>query len=52
MTEVSQVLNISKSTTSSLIKDFEKNDILVEVTGYQRNKHYAFNKYLDIYSKS
>jgi Fic family protein len=52
MTEVSQVLNISKSTTSFLIKDFEKNDILVEVTGYQRNKHYLFKKYIDVYSST
>jgi Fic family protein len=52
MTEISNELDISKSTASSLIKDFEKNDILVEVTGYKRNKHYMFKKYLDIYSSS
>jgi len=34
------------------IKDFEKKEILKEVTGYQRNKHYAFKRYLDAFSKS
>ncbi len=51
-TEVVQVLNIAKSTASSLIREFEEKGILQEITGYQRNKNYAFTKYLDIYSKS
>ncbi len=52
MAEVSQELSISKATTSSLIKDFEDKNILIEFTGFKRNKHYLFKKYLDIYSSS
>ena len=37
---------------SLLVKDFEEKEILTEATGHQRNKHYVFNLYLDIYSKS
>ena len=33
------------------LKEFEKKGILVEVTGYERNKLFAFEKYLNIYSK-
>ncbi len=51
-TEVVEVLSIAKSTANSLIKEFEEKDILQEITGYQRNKNYAFTKYLGIYSKS
>lgn len=45
-------LSIAKSTANTLIKDFEKKEILKEVTGHQRNKHYAFKRYLDAFSKS
>ncbi|MGQ4006615.1 hypothetical protein QIW49_09105, partial [Francisellaceae bacterium CB300] len=50
--EILEPLDISsKSTASSLVKEFEKKGILVEVTGYERNKLFAFEKYLNIYSK-
>jgi len=45
-------LEVSKPTASKLVKEFEVKEILVEVTGYQRNKLYVFEQYLDIYSKS
>ncbi len=51
VSEVVKVLDVSKPTANNLIKEFESKDILLEVTGYQRNKHYAFQKYIDIYSK-
>ncbi|MCB4763464.1 MAG: Fic family protein, partial [Sulfurovum sp.] len=50
--DVSKVLDVSKPTANKLVNDFEEKGILVEVTGYQRNKHYLFKQYLDIYSKS
>ena len=51
ITEIVEPLGISKPTANSLIKEFEKKGILVEVTGYERNKLFAFEKYLNIYSK-
>ena len=33
-------------------KHFNKNIIEFEVTGYKKNKHYLFKKYIDIYSSS
>ena len=35
-----------------LVKEFEKIGILIEITGYERNKLFAFDKYLSIYSQS
>ena len=50
--DIVEPLNISKQTANLLIRDFEKNNILKEITGYERNKLYAFEKYLNIYSKT
>ena len=52
ITEVAQELNVTTATAGSLIKDFEKKNILNEITGFQRNKNYAFTRYLEAYSKS
>jgi Fic family protein len=52
MTDVGRELNLAKATVSSLIKDFEEKGILKEITGYERNKYYAFTRYLDAYSQS
>jgi len=52
LSDVVDVLEVSKPTANNLLKEFESKQILEEVTGYQRNKHYAFEKYLEIYSKS
>jgi Fic family protein len=49
--DVVEPLGVSKPTANSLIKEFEKKGILVEVTGYERNKLFAFERYLSIYSK-
>ena len=50
--EVADALAVTKTTASSLIKDFEHKGVLYEITGYQRNKHYVFRRYLDVYSQS
>ena len=52
VSDIIKPLNISKQTANLLIKDFEKKDILKEITGYERNKLYAFERYLNIYSKT
>jgi Fic family protein len=52
ISDIVEPLNISsRSTANSLVKEFEKKGILVEVTGYERNKLYSFERYLNIYSK-
>jgi Fic family protein len=43
---------LAKATVSSLIEGFEEKGILKEITGYERNKLFAFEKYLNIYSQS
>jgi Fic family protein len=50
--EVAKVLEVSKPTANTLVKEFEEKGILQEITGYERNKLYIFEQYLDIYSKS
>jgi len=50
--EVADALAVTKTTASSLIKDFEHKGVLYEITGYQRNKHYVFRRYLNVYSQS
>ncbi len=50
--DVAEALNISRPTANKLIKEFEVQGIVEEITGYQRNKLFVFKRYLDIYSKS
>ena len=52
LANIAEELSIAKSTANTLIKDFEKREILKELTGHQRNKHYAFARYLDAFSKN
>ena len=52
MADVSEALGVTKATTSSLVKDFESKGILREMTGYERNKLFMFERYLNIYSQS
>lgn len=52
MTDIGRELDLAKATVSSLVKDFEDKGILKEITGYERNKFYAFERYLDVYSKN
>jgi len=52
LNDVIDFLDVSKQTANVLLKEFEEKGILKETTGYQRNKIYAFAKYLEIYSKS
>ena len=47
--DVANSLNIHSSTANRLIKDFEKLKILTELTGYKRNRMYAFYEYIRIF---
>ncbi|WP_200876036.1 hypothetical protein [Campylobacter iguaniorum] len=50
--DILEPLSISKPTANSLVGNFEKLGILKELTGYNRNKLFAFEKYLSIYSQN
>ena len=44
-----KILGVSAKTAGSLLKDFEKEGILVEYTGFQRNRSYIFNEYIELF---
>jgi len=47
--DVAQKLNIHIATANRLIKDFERLGILKELTGYKRNRIFAFEEYINIF---
>ena len=44
-----KILGVSAKTAGSLLKDFEKEGILVEYTGFQRNRSFIFNEYIELF---
>jgi Fic family protein len=50
MTDLTQLLQVNKTTTSRLIDDFEKLGILKEITGYKRNRIFSFEKYINLFN--
>lgn len=44
-----EVLGVSAKTAGSLLKDFEKEGILVEYSGFQRNRSFVFNEYIELF---
>ena len=52
ISEIIEPLEISKPTANTLVKEFEAKGILKEITGYERNKLFVFDRYLTIYSKN
>ena len=44
-----EILNVSTTTASSLLKDLENKNILLEGSGFQRNKYYIFADYLNLF---
>lgn len=46
---IANVLDMTPKTVFSLIEEFEKNGTLRELTGYKRNRMYAFVKYLELF---
>ncbi|MES2275498.1 MAG: Fic family protein [Bacteroidota bacterium] len=49
LAEVMKALNISKQSANVIIKDFVNKEILVEVTGNQRNRVYYFKSYYQLF---
>ncbi len=49
--DIIEPLEMSKPTANSLVKEFENRGILREITGFQRNKLFVFDRYLTIYSR-
>lgn len=50
--DIVEPLGITKQTANLLVKEFEEKGVLREITGYQRNKLFVFERYLGIYSPS
>lgn len=48
--EVSELLEVSHQSAALLIKKLADDEILVEQTGYQRNKIFIFERYLNIFN--
>jgi len=48
-TEVAKILGLTVMTTGKLLKDMEKIGLLKEVTGYKRNRVFAFEPYLKLF---
>ena len=49
--DVEATLGLSRTASNNLLKDFRKLGLLVELTGYKRNRIYAFHNYLSIFIK-
>jgi Fic family protein len=49
--DVSRRLDVSPMTAHNLIRDFEALGILREVTGFQRNRIYFFERYFNLFNK-
>ncbi len=49
--KVVKVLNVTPTTANNLIKEFEKFGLLVELTGFKRNRLYIFDEYVKIFQK-
>lgn len=47
--EVQRELNVSLPTANAIISDFEKLGILIEKTGYKRNREFEFRDYLNLF---
>lgn len=50
ISQVVELLEVTKPTANALVKDLEKCNILKEATGRQRNKLYVFDKYLSLFN--
>lgn len=48
---ICQSLNITHPAANQLIKDFQKIDILQEITGFKRNRLFVFKEYLELFEK-
>lgn len=49
---ISKLLQVSQSTANRLIKQFIELGLLVELTGYKRNRKFIFNEYFHIFQRN
>ena len=49
--EIATALEVNISTAHRLIQDFEKLEILIEQTGYKRNRIFVFEEYLRLFER-
>ncbi|MDG9927895.1 MULTISPECIES: Fic family protein [unclassified Pseudomonas] len=47
--DVSEILDVTHPSAAALVKQLEGLDILVETTGYGRNRLYLFHRYFDLF---
>ena len=47
--DVQKTLNLSPKAANNLVKAFMEKDILVETTGYQRNRIFVFDEYMKLF---
>lgn len=47
--DVSEILDVTHPSATALVKQLESLDILVETTGYGRNRLYLFHRYFDLF---
>ncbi len=47
--DVEELFNLSTPAANKLVKDFVDADILVEKTGYKRNRYFVFEDYLQVF---
>lgn len=49
--QIEKKLKISHPSANSLVQQFEKLGILKEITGFKRNRLYAFSEYIDLFKE-
>jgi len=50
VSETAKLLELSHTAATNLIKQFQELGILIELTGYQRNRVYLFDRYIALFS--
>jgi len=48
--DVTKALKVTKPTANTLVKEFQKANILKEKTGFSRNRVFYFDEYLKLFS--
>lgn len=51
LNQAAKLLSVEKSSANRMIDDFERLNILHEISGFKRNRIFVFKDYLDLFSK-